>query len=72
MGFPSSVVMVRAISSARRPMISMALNSTPARIGAGVLAQPAAASLAAATAAAVSSRLEVWNSPTDSVFLAGL
>ena len=71
-GFPSSVVMVRAISSPRRPKISNALNSTEARTGAGVLAQLAAASLAAATAAAVSSKLEVWNSPTDSVFLAGL
>ena len=38
-GFPSSVVMAVAISSARRPMISSALNSSAARPGAGVSAQ---------------------------------
>ena len=51
MGLPSSVVMVRAISSARRPIISSARNSTLARPGAGVLAQPGRAARAASTAA---------------------
>ena len=72
MGLPSSVVMAVAISSARRPMISSALNITAARPGAGVFAQPDSASRAAVTARPASSALEVWNSPTTCSLWAGL
>ena len=71
-GFPSSRVMVRAMSSPRWRKISIARNRTPARMGAGVPAQPANASWAASTAFRASSTPEVWNSPNTVSLLAGL
>ena len=68
---PSSVVMVRAISSARSSRIARPRKSTDALTGAGVSAHSGAASLAAAIAARESAAVENWNSPSTVVFLAG-
>ena len=71
-GLPSSAVIVRAISSPRRPIISSARNSACARAGAGVSAQPGAAAAAAATARPASSAPDIWKCPSSRSLWAGL
>ena len=70
--FPSSRVMVSAISSTRRRAMSAARQSTRPRSGPGVFLHPRKAAAAASMAPSVSAAVAMGNSAMTSLVSAGL